>query len=375
MIVDLLCYTNVNFLLKTDKNGNFLWRKNYPDTALSGARIWDFTKTLDNGFILCGEYDAYESLTVTGYLTKTDSAGNVKWRKSYVDSLYTSLNMIIQLPDSCYYLGESVFGTTNVFYGYAKKIKNNDDVVWTKYLLSDAGAGYPVQVTNSTIAFSSSLSQGFHNVVSYIDTASNIIWQKSDSFPTQVKSLNSVFNRSLVISGLAIQSSSIGIRKLSLTDSIIFTKTFLHPGFTAVSTHCTANTNDNGFIMAGQASINLKGSILIVKTDSLFNAPLITNISNISESIKDNFELYQNYPNPFNSSTSVKFYIPESGNAKLKIYDLLGREVLNLGNHFCLKGLNSFLFNTNQYSLSSGIYVLVVEYKSLRKSNKLVLIK
>jgi len=369
-------FTSHNFLLKTDKNGNFLWRKYYPDTAVSQPRFYDFTKTLDNGFALCGTYDAYKSFTVTGYLIKTDSAGNVQWRKSYVDSLYTSFGSVTQFPDSCYYLGAAVYGTTNVLYGYAKKLRSNGDVVWTKYLLSNGGAGYPVQVTNSTIAFSSTLDTiGYYYKISYIDTSSNIIWQKTYSFPQQVNSLNSVFNSSIVITGFVLQGSTIGISKLSITDSSVFTKTFLHPGYTLIGARSSANTNDNGFIMVGNASINFKGFILIIKTDSLFNAPLITNISNIPESINDNFELYQNYPNPFNPSTSVRFYIPESGNVKFKVYDLLGREVLNLGNHFCIKGVNSFLFNTNQYSLSSGIYLFIVEYKSIRKSNKLVLIK
>jgi len=364
------------FLLKTDKNGNFLWRKNYPDTAVSEPSLSDFINTLDNGFILSGDYFAYKSLAVTGYLIKTDSAGNIQWRKSYVDSLHTSFGHITQFPDSCYYLGTVVYGTTNIPYGYAKKLKNNGDVVWSKYLLSHAGAGYQTQVANNTLAYSSTLDQGYHYVISYIDTASNIIWQKTDSFPQQVFSrLNSVFNSSIVVTGFVLQGSTIGIRKLSLTDSIIFSKSFLHPGYTLIGASSTANTNDNGFIITGQASINFDGKILVIKTDSLFNAPIITNITNISEAFKDNFELYKNFPNPFNSSTSVKFYIPESGNIKFKIFDLLGREILNLGNHFCIKGFNSFLLNTNQYSLSSGIYLFTVEYKNQIKSNKLVLIK
>jgi len=260
-------------------------------------------------------------------------------------------------------------------YGFAKKLSKNGDAIWTKLLVLGGGAGYPVQETNNTIAYSSTLDQGYHYVISYIDTASNIIWQKNDSFPQQVNSLNSSFNNSIVITGFVLQGSTIGIRKLSLSNSILFTKSFLHPGYTLIGARSTANTNDNGFILTGDADINFRYYILIIKTDSLFNAPLITNISSISESYKNNFELYQNYPNPFNSPTSVKFYIPESGNVKIKMYDLAGKEVLNLGNQSCLKGLNSFLFNTNQYSLCSGIYFFSIEFKDQTKSNKLVLIK
>ena len=44
------------------------------------------------------------------------------------------------------------------------------------------------------------------------------------------------------------------------------------------------------------------------------------------------FNLFQNYPNPFNPVTNIKYFLPEYGCVKLKVYDLLGREVLTLIN-------------------------------------------
>jgi len=364
------------FLLKTDKNGNFLWRKNYPDTAVSEPDLYDFTKTLDNGFILCGDFFAYKSLTVTGYLIKTDSAGNIQWRKSYIDSNYTSFGSIMQFTDSCYYLGVAVYGTSNILHGYAKKLRSNGDVVWTKYLLSNGGAGKQVQVTNSSLAYSSTLNQmGYHYVTTYLDSSSNIIWQKTDSFPQQIFSLCPVFNNGIVVMGFTAQGNTIGIRKLSLTDSTLFSKSFLHPGYTLIGARNITNANDNGFVMTGDADINLKYYLLIIKTDSLFNAPLISNISNLNKTTSNKFELYSNFPNPFNSSTSLYFYLPENDNIRIIIYDVLGRKVMDSGSQFCSKGLNKFLFDSNNYNLSSGIYFLSVEYKGQIKFNKLVLIK
>ena len=362
------------FLIKTDKNGNFLWRKSYPDTAVAQPRFWDFTETHDKGFILCGEYDAYKSLTVTGYLIKTDSAGNIKWRKSYLDSLYTSFGGVTQFPDSCYYLGAGVYGTTNILYGYAKKIRNNGDVVWTKYLLSNAGAGHPVQVTNNTIVFSSTLDTiGYYYKISYLDTSSNIIWQKTYSFPQQVNSLNSVFNSSIVITGFVLQGSTIGINKLSLTDSTIYTKTFLHPGYTLIGARSTANSSDDGFILTGVADINLKSYLLIIKTDSLFNAPLITNISNISESSKDNFELYQNYPNPFNPITRINYTIQNQGAVLLRIYDITGREIKTLVNE--VKSPGKYTVDFNGSNLASGVYFYKLEINGYRETKRMLLLK
>ena len=48
--------------------------------------------------------------------------------------------------------------------------------------------------------------------------------------------------------------------------------------------------------------------------------------------LPDAYALEQNYPNPFNPSTSIQFSMTKSGNVALKIFDVLGREVVTLAN-------------------------------------------
>ncbi|OQX84675.1 hypothetical protein B6D60_08905, partial [candidate division KSB1 bacterium 4484_87] len=45
---------------------------------------------------------------------------------------------------------------------------------------------------------------------------------------------------------------------------------------------------------------------------------------------KYQFQLKQNYPNPFNNSTRINFTLPEQGIVSLKIYNILGQEVIEL---------------------------------------------
>src|SRR5690606_18429192 len=42
--------------------------------------------------------------------------------------------------------------------------------------------------------------------------------------------------------------------------------------------------------------------------------------------------LHQNYPNPFNPTTTVQFDMPTSGNAKIVVYDMMGRVIRQLAN-------------------------------------------
>ena len=46
--------------------------------------------------------------------------------------------------------------------------------------------------------------------------------------------------------------------------------------------------------------------------------------------IPKTYALLQNYPNPFNPSTTIRFELPFSGFVTLKIYDVLGNEIITL---------------------------------------------
>jgi hypothetical protein len=65
--------------------------------------------------------------------------------------------------------------------------------------------------------------------------------------------------------------------------------------------------------------------------------------------------LDNNYPNPFNPSTKISFVLGTTGNASLKIFDLLGKEVVTLADGVFIAGeVQAFTFDASKYS--SGIY-------------------
>ena len=67
-----------------------------------------------------------------------------------------------------------------------------------------------------------------------------------------------------------------------------------------------------------------------------------------------NFVLYQNYPNPFNPVTIVKFDIPVESKVSLKIFNVLGQEILDVVNKTFVAGKYRVTIDASQ--MKSGMY-------------------
>jgi len=97
------------------------------------------------------------------------------------------------------------------------------------------------------------------------------------------------------------------------------------------------------------------------------------------EGIPIEFNLYNNYPNPFNPSTSIRFDIPSDNFVDIKVYNVLGMEVVTLVNEFRKAG--SYVVSFNGANLSSGIYYYKIKSGSqsgageFEKVRKMMLIK
>ncbi|MFA5403449.1 MAG: T9SS type A sorting domain-containing protein [Ignavibacteria bacterium] len=96
-------------------------------------------------------------------------------------------------------------------------------------------------------------------------------------------------------------------------------------------------------------------------------------INQISSEIPERYNLYQNYPNPFNPETKIKFDIPKSGIIKLRIYDMLGKEVQTLYSGHLNTGKYEFKFNG--IGLASGMYFYKLETENFTQIMKMLLLK
>jgi hypothetical protein len=101
-------------------------------------------------------------------------------------------------------------------------------------------------------------------------------------------------------------------------------------------------------------------------------------VNNISSEIPDKFLLHQNYPNPFNPSTNIKFDVAKTGLVSIKIYDVLGREVVTLVNEILQPGYYSIPFSINDltgFQASSGIYFYKISANDFTDIKKMLIIK
>jgi len=87
-------------------------------------------------------------------------------------------------------------------------------------------------------------------------------------------------------------------------------------------------------------------------------------VSGNSTIVKD-YSLEQNYPNPFNPVTTISFSIRNSGFVKLKIFDMLGKEITTLLSE--KKNPGEYKLNFDGSAFPSGAYFYRIEIQSNKK--------
>ncbi len=92
-----------------------------------------------------------------------------------------------------------------------------------------------------------------------------------------------------------------------------------------------------------------------------------------NETVANDFSLSQNFPNPFNPTTTIRFTLKKSEKVKLKIYNVLGREITTLVNKKMNAGRYSVKFNAA--NLSSGVYFYRITAGNFVDTRKMILLK
>jgi DNA/RNA endonuclease YhcR with UshA esterase domain len=88
---------------------------------------------------------------------------------------------------------------------------------------------------------------------------------------------------------------------------------------------------------------------------------------NVNSTAPTTYSLNQNYPNPFNPSTAISFSLPVNAKVTVRLFDVLGREVMTVVNNQLTSGTHTY--NVKMDRMSSGIYFYTLEAKGVDGSN------
>jgi polyhydroxybutyrate depolymerase len=85
------------------------------------------------------------------------------------------------------------------------------------------------------------------------------------------------------------------------------------------------------------------------------------------------YALKQNYPNPFNPSTKINFTISQKGYVTLKVYDILGNEIVTLASGE--KPAGTYELTWDATNLPSGVYFYQLNAGPFVETKKMLLVK
>lgn len=89
--------------------------------------------------------------------------------------------------------------------------------------------------------------------------------------------------------------------------------------------------------------------------------------------VPETYFLSQNYPNPFNLNTVITFSLPQSHHATLKVFDILGREVVTLADERLNAATHQRNFSAAQ--LNSGVYFYTLRAGNFVQTKKMLYLK
>jgi hypothetical protein len=110
------------------------------------------------------------------------------------------------------------------------------------------------------------------------------------------------------------------------------------------------------------SDMNTESTLVVTKWDAGNDTYTVDGISIASSIVlsgdvsADAYKLYQNAPNPFNGTTTVKFFVPESAEVTIGVYNMLGEYVAEVTSDVFNTGKHEVVFDASD--LGQGTYFI-----------------
>ncbi len=181
--------------------------------------------------------------------------------------------------------------------------------------------------------------------------------------------LQTVFNAAYMHNNLAIKIE----KGLAWVEEVPSFGTITPSGNQNVSVNFNAVGLAIGSVHEGFLKITSNDPVTPVKNVRIKMTVGAVDIQNNLTGIPSEFTLDQNYPNPFNPATKISYGLPKESFVSIKIFDILGKEVMKLVNENKQAGYHQVDFNASNFA--SGMYFYKIEAGSFVQTRRMMLLK
>jgi len=351
------------WLVKTDSAGNILFNKNFGGS--DADRGLGVQQTSDGGYILAG----YTTSTGAGlddmYVIKTDASGNQTWIKTFGGTGRDYGNAVKQTADGAYLIA----GYT-LSYGaggddlWLVKIDTSGTLLWQKTFggtASDVAYSMDLTTDGGYVIAGHTLSSGagVHDAW-LLRTVSTVVPVELVSFSAEAVGDEVILNW---VTASEVNNSGFEIHRS--TDRISFETV----GFIAGK----GTTTEKQYYTFSDVNPVTENSYYRLNQIDHDGSSSLSDVIEVGRLQPLNYQLSQNHPNPFNPSTVIRFTIPETVYAELKVYNSNGEVIKMLVKGQVQAGEHRVTFDAG--GLPSGMYIYRLEANGRTLSGKMILIK
>jgi hypothetical protein len=372
------------FIMKTDENGDSLWFRVWGGDDIDV--VFEAQQTSDGGYIAVGNTHSFGSLSINGYLIKTDADGNEMWTVTYGNPGQGTVETrsVQQTTDGGYAIvGYTfLFGTSDYHDVYLIKTDSNGFIQWEQAY----GDDYDEQEEGESVRQTSDggyIMTGYRRV-SYADwdvwllktdALGGLEWSRTygDDLDEWGCCVRQTTDGGYVVAGEkempASHDSDCYVIKTDENGDTLWT--FTLGGFLDEIAYEIEETDDEGYIIAGKTEsfvpsgyencylIRLGGELPYVESPHL--------------PIPGQIILYPAFPNPFNPTTVIGYQLPMASPVKLSIYDISGHLIALLIDKPRRPGYHEVAFDGT--ALSTGLYIYHFKTREFTGSGKMILMK
>ena len=347
-------------LVKLDSVGNRLW-----DVDGQGFYPHSMDKTNDWNIILAGRMNGLPAIR------KITQEADILWTNTYnisgdddgvLRSVYVTANDDIVACGNVYF--EEYNSDALVI-----RIDANGDSLWTRTFDNSGfwdNCWDIIETNQNNIFICGSSNNPIGPLLWMLDSSGETIWIE---YETAHAGYEQFFCFNTPDNNIIVSASILGFYKIDYNNNLIWLNDEQLPPIGNIIFY-----DNNYMVYPSVYHENYQHHIAVLKTD------LTGSVVSVDEEITISKPLYlQCYPNPFNPSTTISYFIDQSGIVDISIYNVRGQKVKTLINQYQVHGENKVIWNGNDERnkcVSSGVYYAVLSLNAKNKTiQKLLLMK